>query len=136
LIILQKLEHTHLTGILPLLHNIVVVFTSNNARILHNPENLSAYAEMPNAVVNPDLTSVIKIPPHLWQLKDGKVMKLGDSEIESRIEDVAVNGTVNTFLVGIGTEPDPKPISFRIPSVILAYTGLIVILTIYILRHL
>jgi hypothetical protein len=120
-------------GVLRLLDNVVVVFTENNARILHNPEDLSAYESMPNAVINPDLTGVIKVPPHLWQLKDGLVLRLHDSEIPKRIEDVAFNGTINTFIVGTGIEPDPKPINLLPLVYAITYTALVIAIMKYIL---
>ncbi len=121
-----------MTGAILLSDNTVVVFTNNNARLLLNPENLSAYEAMPNAVINPDLTGVLKLPPHFWQLKDGKVVKLEDSDITLRIADIGQRDAINTYLVGTGIEPDPKPVSIRLPLYLICYTLTIVIITLFI----
>ncbi len=118
-----------MTGAILLSDNTVVVFTNNNARLLLNPENLSAYEAMPNAVINPDLSGVLRLPPHFWKLKDGKVVKLEDSDITLRIADIGQRDAINTYLVGTGIEPDPKPVSLRIPLYLICYTCAVVLIT-------
>lgn len=67
------------------MNNKVVIFTDNNARILSNPPNLEELQQLPNAILNPDLSLVKGVAPHLWALKDGKVLPLTKEEQEKRI---------------------------------------------------
>lgn len=53
----------------------VVVFTSNNARIL-TVEDTSQYEKWPNAVINPDMSKVRNLPPHYWRLHKGQILPM------------------------------------------------------------
>ncbi len=128
----------------------VVVFTENNARIVINPEKLGLYRTMANAVVDPDLSLVEKVPPHLWCLRDGVVQKLDEESILPRLQDIVDNGAVNHFQVGPKPEvvelphvpPEParippkKKLNLKIPLFVILYTTFIVFATIHILKHL
>ncbi len=92
----------------------VVVFTENNARILINPEHIELYADMPNAVIDPDLSGVVKVPPHLWKLQDGKIVKMGLRESINRIKHIDANGANND----LGSLPAPPPEPVIVPVVI------------------
>lgn len=74
----------------------VVVFTDNNARILHNPENLRDYKAMKNAIIDPDLKSVAGVPPHLWKLVAGKVVIMDEAESKARENHIAIHGAINS----------------------------------------
>lgn len=73
----------------------VVIFTENNARILTNPENIEAYKNIPNSVINPDLKSVEGVPPHLWKLVDGKVVQKTEEESHQTLEHIKKYGAIN-----------------------------------------
>ena len=62
----------------------VVIFTSNNARILSGVEDITPYSDNPDLVVDPDLTQVRGIPPHYWKLEKGVVVPMSKSERERR----------------------------------------------------
>ena len=46
----------------------VVVFNENGVRILINPDKAPK-----GAIINPDLTHLKGVPPHLWKLENGKI---------------------------------------------------------------
>ena len=92
--------------------NIVVIFTENNARVLINPENVEVYHNLPNAVVNPDLSAVYKVPPHLWELKDGKVVKKGLRDSINRIKHIDKHGSNNN----LGSLPQLEPVLPPLPA--------------------
>lgn len=73
----------------------VIVFTENNARFIHNPEDLDKYRFMPNAAIDPDLSNVKDTPPHLWKLQSGKIVKMSSSEIECRETHIQKHGAIN-----------------------------------------
>lgn len=52
----------------------IVVFGSSGAKILINPENPDYLLRFENAVEDPDLRAVEKLPPELWVLDNGKVV--------------------------------------------------------------
>lgn len=60
-------------------NNTVVVFVRNNARVLHNPPDLEQWKLDSKAAVNPDLSCVKGLPPHLWDFVGGKVVPLHES---------------------------------------------------------
>jgi hypothetical protein len=63
----------------------VVVFTENNARILM-VEDVEPYKDWENAIIDPDLSKVRKIPPHEWKISDGKIVPMSQIERVSRSE--------------------------------------------------
>ena len=72
----------------------VVVFTSNNARILVNiPRKelvtLRTYLE------NPDLTKVKGVPPHFWKLVNNKIVPMNDFEQSQRRSAIERSGIDN-----------------------------------------
>jgi len=73
----------------------VVVFTSNNARILVNPPNVDEFLGKPNAFINPDLSEVIGTPPHFWKVVDGKIVPMSRPEKLARLKLHAANGVDN-----------------------------------------
>lgn len=75
--------------------NKVVIFTKNNARMLVNPKDLTAFESMPNAVINPDLSKVHRIPMHFWKLTKGQVVEMTRPEKIARMEDIEDHGADN-----------------------------------------
>lgn len=72
--------------------NVIVVFTKNNARVLVNPEKFPK----DNYILNPDLSLVKGIPPHLWKLnKDGQIIPMKGQEIHNRLVDIEKHGSDN-----------------------------------------
>ncbi len=59
--------------------NKVVIFTEHNAMILTNPSDLSQYRDRKDCLVNPDLSVVVKHPPHFWKM-DGDEVKIMSRE--------------------------------------------------------
>lgn len=73
----------------------LVVFTTNNARVLTNPtfREINTYK---NAVVDPDLSKVIAVPPHFWKKGPGNlIIPMTDSEQKARLDDIKRNGVDN-----------------------------------------
>lgn len=66
-----------------MIKNRVVVFTTNNARMI-TTDDVSAYQGRKNCVINPDLSLVLTTPPHLWKLVDGTVMPMDGEEKKKR----------------------------------------------------
>lgn len=65
--------------------NFVVLFIDYNARIIVNPKDLEEYRKLPNAVVNPDLSRVKGVPPHLWRLTKSKnIVPISGREAQER----------------------------------------------------
>lgn len=62
----------------------VVLFSDAGARILINPPNAAQYKNCTNALINPNLELVRGIPPHLWDLQDGKVVPLPEEMHDTR----------------------------------------------------
>lgn len=103
--------------------NIVVVFTSNNARILVNPD-VSKIKPGPNVLVNPDLSAVKRVPPHFWKLENGQVREMTPDEKADRIVDHVANDVDNQVpliqsaqLVSAHDEPHANQTS-RLPRII------------------
>lgn len=76
-------------------HNIVVLFTDNNARILRNPINLDYLKTLDNVLINPDLSKVAGIPPHFWVKEGDSVRAMTTLEKVERAEHHEVNGVAN-----------------------------------------
>lgn len=76
--------------------NKVVIFTANNARILHVPET-RPYEGVENVLINPDLTEVRGLAPHYWQNVGGKVVPLDPSARAARDTDLDNNGCINAL---------------------------------------
>lgn len=83
----------------------VVQFTENNARILVVQDTLS-YEGLANTVINPDLSDVAGVPPHLWKLEGGKILPMTEAERLIRLQDHALRGVINAGL----PPPQPKPV--------------------------
>lgn len=62
---------------------VVVVFNQDGARILKNPKNYAELALRPDVLIDPDMTSVKHVPPHLWCIKDGKLAVKADDSTPS-----------------------------------------------------
>lgn len=77
--------------------NFVVLFMDYNARIIVNPKDIEEYRKLPNALVNPDLSRVKGVPPHLWRLsKSGNVMPLVGRAAQEREALIKKHG-INKF---------------------------------------
>lgn len=77
-----------------------VVFTFNNARIVHNPKDSERVTwEGAHLVAkNPDLSKVAGFSPQYWKLKDGEVVPLSYLERVARSEHIVANGAINEFM--------------------------------------
>lgn len=53
--------------------NYAVVFTVNNAVIVKDIKSTWRYRLMPNALVNPSLSAVAKVPTEAWQIRNGSL---------------------------------------------------------------
>jgi hypothetical protein len=67
----------------------VVVFTSNNARIVKTQDS-EFYRSQPNCVIDPDLTLVRGVAPHYWKLVNGVIKPMTPGECNARNERLAV----------------------------------------------
>jgi hypothetical protein len=75
----------------------LVVFTSNNARVLKNPDLVNFV--YPNSVLNPDLAPVKGIPPHHWRKRiDGKIVPMGPLARHMRDRNIAAHGVDNKVI--------------------------------------
>jgi hypothetical protein len=72
--------------------NIVVLFSSNYARALVNPQGFSFYRKRKNAVCNPNLDKLIGIPAQYWKKENGKVVEMSMVDKLSRDLDIKFNG--------------------------------------------
>ena len=89
----------------------VVVFTKNNARIFINPpdEYLAFFKTLPNAIINPDLSSISGFGPESWKLEKGKIVVKNAAERQGTWHDIAVNGADNEVkLVPMGWKHKTK----------------------------
>lgn len=100
---------------------IVVIFTENNARILRNPIELESLRAMDNTVINPDLTKLTGIPPHLWKQSGDQIVPLTSKEIPKRINHIDRNGLVNTFKI------DLLPAKSKILQTVIKYTLILIL---------
>jgi len=77
----------------------VVVFTTNNARIIPNPspEELLRLSEFLNVAIDPDLSLVGGVPPHFWKLQDGAVLPMNDTEKTLRMRHIDKFGIDNAI---------------------------------------
>jgi hypothetical protein len=63
----------------------VIVFQRNNARILHDPENLQDWRSSPNAMVNPDMSLVKGVSPRYWKKGDHNIVqRMSPQETDER----------------------------------------------------
>lgn len=68
-----------------------VVFTSNNARIYKGiPKQVTD-----NILVNPDLTKVKIIPPHLWKRVGDEILPMDENEALTRLAHIDKYGVSN-----------------------------------------
>lgn len=77
---------------------LIVVFTENNARILHSPEDYKSLIKNPNAVLNPSFKAVERLPPHFWKLQDGKIIPMDSKEQLTREDHINKNGVFNNYI--------------------------------------
>lgn len=63
---------------------IAVVFTTNNARIMVNPEKLGALKGRFNVMIDPDLSHVGGVDPHYWKVVRGEIRPMNNWEAELR----------------------------------------------------
>lgn len=75
----------------------VVVFTKNNARVVHNPENLERFRNHPYCVVDPDLSQVKGTPPHFWKLEGGQILPMSALEQVAVLDHHEKYGVCNTL---------------------------------------
>jgi hypothetical protein len=89
--------------------NVAVVFTSNNARILKNPDNLNDIQKYPNALINPDLSNVINTAPHHWKVVEGKIVPMDAAERLKRDQVISGSGADNSVrsMQGFGISHTP-----------------------------
>lgn len=73
----------------------VVVFTTNTARLLTNPPNLSDMTKWPNAVIEPNLSQVQGLLPQFWRILDGDIVPMSPMEIRYRKKLITANGMDN-----------------------------------------
>lgn len=76
-------------------NNIVVMFTDNNARVLRNPINLEYLKTLDNVLVNPNLSKVTGIPPHLWAKEGDSIRAMSEEESIERHKHHEVHGVLN-----------------------------------------
>jgi hypothetical protein len=73
----------------------VVVFTTNNARILTGADP-AAYRDWPNALIDPDFSKVSGVAPHFWEQRDGEIVKMEpESRREARVREIEERGADN-----------------------------------------
>ena len=73
------------------MNDFFVIFTENNARIYKGkPERSSE-----NILVNPDLSRVKGIPPHLWKRVGNEIHPMSDDESLSRLKHIDNFGVSN-----------------------------------------
>ena len=74
--------------------NVIVVFTENSARIHVNPANAEELLAEPHALLNPDLSAVKGLPPHLWKLSGNKIVPMSEAAQAVRQADVLKRGVI------------------------------------------
>lgn len=72
----------------------MVVFTENNARILH-VDDISHLEPHPSIHINPNLKAVEGLPPHFWKVVDGKIVSMGGNERLQRLKHIEQYGCKN-----------------------------------------
>jgi hypothetical protein len=62
----------------------IVIFSDRGARKVKgiNPDD---WQGVPNVLVNPDLSKVSGVPPHLWALVDGKVEQSSQENVSQTV---------------------------------------------------
>lgn len=77
--------------------NNVVIFTSNNARIIKvTDRELFQYAERTDTAINPDFEALTGHPPHFWKLlPDKSIGLLSGPERKERVLDIEARGADN-----------------------------------------
>lgn len=95
----------------------VVIFTKNNVRICVNPPNISELKTYPNVVVDPDLSAVRSLPPHLWRLSRGKVEPMSLLQQEIRKGHIARHGLDNA--IAHNPQYGPLGVNIKLKLVIL-----------------
>lgn len=75
----------------------VVIFTTNTARILKDPANLSEMTKWPNAVINPDLSQVQGLVPQFWRIESGSIVPMNPPEMRYRKQIITANGMDNAI---------------------------------------
>ncbi len=61
--------------------------------------DLESYRRMPNAFINPDLSQVLGIPPHLWRARGNDIIAMTEKETEKRLKSISTYGAINTLEV-------------------------------------
>lgn len=73
----------------------VVVFTTNNARIIKDHPDMEKILATRDCVIDPDLEAVRGIAPHFWKLVDGKVLPMNEREQKARLAHHEAHGVDN-----------------------------------------
>lgn len=110
-------------------HHKVVVFTKNNAKILDGIETslLDQYSGWSNVLIDPDLSAVSGVPPHLWKIYHGITVPLNESEKIARLKDIEQNGLDNEIRA-VKPRVSAKIVPQQLPHY-LAYFVIIVLLS-------
>lgn len=73
---------------------VVVVFTSNNARIFINPTDYSDFLGY-DIVLNPDLSKVTGVPTHYWKIENETIVPMNQTERLLRDDNIKSRGIDN-----------------------------------------
>lgn len=117
-----------------MINDVVVVFTSNNARVFHDPQNMEDLLKLPNAVLNPDLMKVKAIAPHFWKLVDGEVLPMNTVEQHARIHSISMTGVDNEIRAIAKIKPGKFFMQDYVWHMFAAYQGALAIMGLYILH--
>lgn len=77
--------------------NIVVLFSSNYAKILVNPKGLEFYKRRENALVNPPIERLKKVPMQYWKKQGDSITVMTPWEMTTRDFDIKKNGVDHDF---------------------------------------
>lgn len=89
----------------------VVVFTSNNARVVYT-EDYSVLQQNFTCAINPDLSNLKGVPPHFWKFKDGGVVEMTLDEKQYVLQDHLVHGIDNHL------EPKKEVVPVLVPVLV------------------
>lgn len=93
----------------------LVVFTTNNARIVKDPELIEALKSSPNAMLNPNLAGVRGCPPQYWKRDGDFIVAMTAEERLAReliLEDVEADNILRPMVMPKEPElpiPAPQP---------------------------
>lgn len=76
--------------------NKIVVFKDNKVTIIHT-NDVSPYKGRTDVLINPEIPR--RVPPHMWKMRDGKIVTIGIAEPAKHVDIIQKQSNVILILL-------------------------------------